>query len=259
MTVDNRYRLRQLALVTEKLAPVEAALTQIFGLQVAHRDPGVEKFGLENIVVPVGNQFIEVVAPTRDDTTAGRYLDRRGGDGGYMVILQCTDPAGRDDRADALGIRTVYSIDRDDYDGLQLHPRDTGGTFLEIDCTDGFNQPDGPWYPAGDGWQRAQQTDVVTGIASATIQSNDPEALARRWAAILDHDIEKTKTSFAIQLEQGALRFDAAADGRGEGLSEIDMMVKDRAYIDSAAADHGLSIIENQLTLGGVRFNLLSA
>jgi hypothetical protein len=62
---------------------------EIFGLEVCFIDKGVAVFGLENSLMPVGNNFIEVVAPTKPDTAAGRYLKRRNGDGGYMVICQC--------------------------------------------------------------------------------------------------------------------------------------------------------------------------
>ena len=81
-------RLRQIALVAAKLQPVLDDLRSVFGLEVCHVDPGVGVFGLENSLLPVGNQFIEVVAPVEEKTAGGRYLERRGGDGGYMFITQ---------------------------------------------------------------------------------------------------------------------------------------------------------------------------
>ena len=39
------------------------------------------QFGLTNAVFTVGDTFVEVVAPAQPDTTAGRYLERRGGHG----------------------------------------------------------------------------------------------------------------------------------------------------------------------------------
>ena len=75
-------RLRQICLVAEKPGPVEEAGCEILGVKVCFRDLGVAKFGLENALFPIGNQFLEVVAPTQENTAAGRYLDRRGGDGG---------------------------------------------------------------------------------------------------------------------------------------------------------------------------------
>ena len=86
-------RMRQICLVARELAPVVDEFRAALGLEVCHRDPGVGKYGLENALFPIGHNFLEVVAPVREGTTAGRYLDRRGGDGGYMVITQCDDLA----------------------------------------------------------------------------------------------------------------------------------------------------------------------
>ena len=70
-------RLRPIALVAEKLAPVEEALTDVLGIEVCYRDPGVAHFGRENVLFPIGNQLLEVVAPVREQTAGGRYLERR--------------------------------------------------------------------------------------------------------------------------------------------------------------------------------------
>jgi hypothetical protein len=253
----SRYRLRQVALVARALAPVEDDLRAIFGLEVAFRDPAVAKFGLENIVVPVGDQFLEVVAPTVPGTTAGRYLERRGGDGGYMAILQCDDAAARDARVAALGIRTVHAFAHDGYDGLQLHPRDTGGTFLEIDQAEGFDRADGDWHPAGEHWRAARRTEVACAILAAEIQSPAPAELAARWSAILGRPAESRADAAAIPLEQGALRFVAAADGRGEGLGGIDIALRDGARARREAARRGRLAAPDRALIGGVRFNLI--
>ncbi|MEN3974498.1 VOC family protein [Emcibacter sp. SYSU 3D8] len=252
--MTNGYKLRQLALVARDLASVEADLSAIFGLEVAYRDPAVAKWGLENIVVPVGNQFLEVVAPTRPGTTAGRYLDRRGGDGGYMVILQTEDPRGRDARVAGLGIRTVHQILHSDYDGLQLHPRDTGGSFLEIDWAPGFAQPDGSWHPAGENWRTARRTEVATGLLAAEIQTPDPGALAARWSAILGRPTDGQ----SIPLDLGTLRFAGDQDGRGEGLGGIDIAVADKAHVLREGERRGRLAGKDMLLIGGTRFNLIA-
>ena len=84
-------RLRQICLVASEIEKPVDDLTAVFGLAICHHDPAVEKYGLTNALLPVGTNFLEVVAPFRDGTAAGRYLGRREGDGGYMVILQCDD------------------------------------------------------------------------------------------------------------------------------------------------------------------------
>jgi len=65
----------------------------------------VGQFGLTNAVFAVGDTFVEVVAPARPDTTAGRYLERRGGDGRYMAIFQVPDLAAARRRLASLGVR----------------------------------------------------------------------------------------------------------------------------------------------------------
>src|SRR5262245_25656277 len=88
-------RLRQVALVARELEEVVGALCKQLGLRICFRDPGVAEFGLHNALMLIGDQFLEVVSPTRADTTAGRLLERRGGDGGYMAIYEDDELAGR--------------------------------------------------------------------------------------------------------------------------------------------------------------------
>ena len=53
-----QLRLRQICLVAYELRPVIEDLTSIFGLEVAHVDPSVGIWELENSLLPVGNSFL---------------------------------------------------------------------------------------------------------------------------------------------------------------------------------------------------------
>ena len=53
------------------------------------------------------------------------------------------------------------------------------------------------------------------------------------------------------------MRFVEATDGRGEGLSGIELVVADRARLNSAAEKRGLRITGDQLTICGTRFYLV--
>ena len=155
-------RLRQIALVAPELESAVDELKSLFGLEVCFRDPGVAHFGLVNALLPLGNQFIEIVAPTRDGTAGGRYLERRGGAGGYMVITQCDDHAPRRKRVEQLGVRIVNQFETHEFRNMQMHPKDTGGSFFEIDqqLGEGAHDADGPWEPAGGAnWKAALRTD----------------------------------------------------------------------------------------------------
>jgi hypothetical protein len=249
-------RLRQIALVAGDLEPVVEDLHEIFGVEVAHRDPAVAQFGLHNAVFPLGNQFLEVVAPVREGTAAGRYLERRNGDGGYMVILQCDDHGPRKRRVDELGIRKVIEHDTDEYKLMQLHPRDTGGSFLEIDEQTGGADPDGPWSPAGADWQRAR-TDVLRGMAVAEVQSPDPAELAERWSGILDSAVETDEQGRpVIRLENASIRFVPDTDGRGEGLGGVDVVAGDPAHVLAMAEKRGRLAGDTVVEICGTRFTV---
>ena len=253
-----RLRLRQIAGVAQKLAPVEADLIDVLGLEVCYRDPGVGHFGLENALLPIGDQLLEVVAPIQEHTAGGRYLERRGGDSGYMVITQCDDHAPRRARVDSLGIRIVHDHVSSEFINMQLHPRDTGGTFFEIDqqLGDRAFERDGPWHPAGPNWQRAKHTQRVSGIVAAEIQCSDPQTVANRWSSIAEIELNASAGEFHLPLENAQIRFVPCSDGRPEGLGGIDVAATDKDAILSSAENKGLVSAAGQVMLCVIRINL---
>ena len=90
-------RLRQLVIVAEERDSIANQICDVFDLKVAFHDDGLIHFGLINSLIPLGDTFIEIVTPVKENTTAERFLNRRGGNGGYMVIcLLYTSPSPRD-------------------------------------------------------------------------------------------------------------------------------------------------------------------
>ncbi len=247
-------RLRQIALVARDLDQVTEDLRAILGLEVGFRDPGVKVFGLRNALFPVGSQFIEVVSPIKEGTAGGRYLERRGGDGGYMVITQCDDHAPRKKRVAELKIRKVLESDEPEYHIMQLHPRDTGGSFLEIDYQAGDLSPDGPWMPAGRDWKKAVRTYVVRAIAAAEIQSPDPAGLASRWSDIVEIPVTRDeKGNPALKMENATVRFVRDEDGRGEGLGGLDLVAVDRKAMYENAEKRGKRVSDDIVMICGMR------
>jgi hypothetical protein len=200
-------RLRQIAIVAAELDPVVDDLCRRLAVSVCFRDPGVSEFCLHNALMTVGDQFLEVVAPTQDGTTAGRLLDKRHGDGGYMAIFEVDDLDDRVEHLQRSGVRVVWGIDLPDIRGRHLHPRDVGGALVSIDEP----RPAGSWRWAGP-WQAHAETSVVSAIAGVTIGATDPAAMRTRWAALgLDH----------------AVRF-VDAGPRGDGIDGVDLVATDR-------------------------------
>lgn len=216
-------RLRQIALVAPDLGPVEADVGRTVVADICYRDPGVGKYGLENALWALGGTFLEALAPTQADTTAGRYMARRGGATGYMVILDTDDLAPVRARLAALNVRIVEDLTVGDSKlhatALHLHPRDTGGCLLSID----HHGPDasmlGSYMWAGAGWHRHCRPDLF--ISGAVMACDDPATTAARWATILDRTASPHGKGWRIMLDNGALDFLPVTSPRGEGLDAI--------------------------------------
>ena len=177
-------RLRQAVLVARDLAETCARLEATFDLRRPYADPGVGEFGLANAVYEVGDCFLEVVSPMRDGTTAGRYLDKNGGDGGYMAIFQVADSGAARVRIDELGGRVVWKADLPDISGTHLHPKDTPGAIVSIDEA----RPPETWHWAGPRWTGGVPDDArAGGLEGITVALRDDEveSARERWTGFV--------------------------------------------------------------------------
>lgn len=195
-------RIRQIVLATSDLGASVARCEQELGLQVAYRDPGVGEFGLHNALLPIGDQFLEVLAPTRDGTAAGRHLARHG-DSAYMLILQTDDLERERTRLEKLGVRIVWRSEYSDICTIHLHPKDIGAAIVSLDQA----TPPESWRWAGPDWQRHVSTNGAREIIEVTIGAVDPSAMARRWAEVLG---TAAPSGNRIAIDRGTLRFEPA-------------------------------------------------
>ena len=237
----SRVRLRQAVLVARELERAAGELQAALGLPEPFRDPGVGMFGLANTVFAVGDCFLEIVSPVQPDTAAGRYLERHGGDGGYMVMFDLEDLEGARRRTQRAGIRTVWQIDLPDISGTHLHPADTRGAIVSIDGS----RPYGSWRWGGPRWTGCIPEVSPGGLQGVTLAVADPASVAARWAELLGVSGADGR---AIGLDGGQVRFTSASDEAAEGLVEISLAVP----ADVRAG-------REQLELGGVRFSLADA
>jgi hypothetical protein len=250
--------MRQICLVAKDLDAAQADLTEIFGLEVCYRDPNIGRLGLRNILMPIGDNFLEVVSPVREGTTAERFLDRRGGDGGYMVITQIDDLVAARERVAGLDIRLVADMGEGEDQGIQLHPKDVPGAIAELRQNHGANDADPPWDPAGPDWAPARSLDVVQAMLAAEIQTDDPPTLATRWSDVFDRSVATNDAGQPeITFDDATVRFVHATDGRGLGLGGLDMQTVDRARVLQAAEKRDCRVSDDLVLVCGVRFRLL--
>lgn len=240
--------LKQVALVASELAPIRQQLFTLLGLENDFADPGVSAFGLINSVMAIGDTFLEVVCPYESGTTAGRLLDRRGGDGGYMVIALVPDISVISERLDSLGMRKVWEIDQPEVSAFHVHPKDIGAAIVSFDEM----RPQTEWVWAGPDWRKRRASNVST-ISAVEVQSTDPEALAQKWSSAFGVDVFLSSDHLLLSLSTGDIRIIEAADGRGDGVCGVQFDIADGDALEKAAASLGLSWQGNCLDVCGTR------
>ena len=243
--------LRQLVMVSSLRDPIVDSLCKLFDLKVSFNDPGVGHFGLENAVLPVGTDFLEVVSPIEENTTAGRYLDRRNGDGGYMVIIQVDDFSEVQKTIKENNVTVVWESDHPEARAIHLHPKEMGGAILSLD----WMNPKESWKWAGPNWNEFVNTSTIKRFVGVEIQSEDPENMMNKWQSVLKVPSQKI-SNHEITLDKTWIRFVEDQDGRGPGVSAFCIEAEDNKSLMQKASDLGLVHQEN-IFIGGVKFLLI--
>jgi Glyoxalase-like domain len=262
-------RIRQICLVAERLEPTLDLLTQVLGIKVCggkadltaygvpnrvvppYQKAFFEGLGLASAIMPIGDCFLEVVAPLRPDTAAARYLDRRGA-GGYMVITEVGDTAAFGARVAAQGVRLAGVVDYPTYHELQLDPRDVGASMLTFAMQREGKPFDGGWFPAGPQWQDRSAAEY-TGIVSAMIAAPDPDAVAGRWAAVIGRPVEVDEAARRIRLDGSQVEFSGAEQAR---LSAFTVKGQGWAAAQDRARAVGLPIsADGAIAIAGISIN----
>ena len=240
--------IRQIVMVSSLRDPIVSDLSQLFGLEVAFNDPGVGHFGLENAVMPLGTDFLEVVSPIEENTTAGRYLQKRGGDGGYMVIIQVDDFDKTKSLVHDNEIEIVWDTDLPEAKAIHLHPKQMGGAIVSLD----WMNPKESWKWAGPEWNK-YITDDIKGIDGVEIQANNPEEMFNRWKDILDaSNINESEKK--IYFDNTWISF-TDEDDRGSGISAFSLITDNKELLISKAKEFGF-LQEDNIVIGGVKFYL---
>lgn len=228
--------------------PIVNDLCELFNFEVAFNDPGVAHFGLENAVIPIGTDFLEVVSPVEENTTADRYLNKRGGDGGYMIIIQVDKFEDSQKLVNEYNIKTVWETDLPKAKAMHLHPKQMGGAILSLD----WMEPKESWKWAGPNWEK-NISGPIKGIDGVEIQSDDPELMLNTWLRVLG-DVERDHEN-KILLDNTWIKFSQATDGRGPGISAFSLKAENSNEIIERAQNLGF-MVDDKITIGGVKFYL---
>ena len=246
-------RLRQVCLVAEKFEATVEVLAELLATEVCFRDPGIVFFGLENALLPLGSDFLEVVAPVREDAAASRHLARRGA-GGYMLLFQCADGLAAREHALAQGAQTVWQTDEKGICATHFHPRSLPGAIVSVDSMedgDDFLRPDSRWDWAGPDWKSCRRDNGIVALAGAVIESPEPRILSERWSAVLDRP-PASEDPQRIPMDGSEMYFRQASDG-DPIFSEFLLTHSEPQGVFERAMSLGLEVSEAGVDVAGIR------
>jgi methylmalonyl-CoA/ethylmalonyl-CoA epimerase len=126
-------RIDHIGVAVEEIEPAMALYRDSFQLGVAHREV-VEEQGVEAVLLDVGENHVELLAPLSADTPVGKFLARQG-PGLHHVAYQVQDIDAALAACRAAGLQLIDQQPRVGIRGSRvafMHPRATGGVLTEI-------------------------------------------------------------------------------------------------------------------------------
>lgn len=118
------------------VADLEAAVEhyrRTLGLEPVHRER-VEDQGVEEVLLPAGTSFVQLLGALGPDTPVGRFLASRG-PGVHHVAYRVDDVAHALERLRAEGVPLIDEAPRPGSRGTRIafvHPKGMGGVLVEL-------------------------------------------------------------------------------------------------------------------------------
>ena len=126
-------RIDHIGVAVEDLDASLALYEGVLKMPVVHRETVTEQ-GVEAILLDVGENHVELLAPLAPDTPVGKFLAKRG-PGLHHVAYQTADIEAELERLRTAGLRLIDETPRTGIRGSKvafLHPASSGGVLTEI-------------------------------------------------------------------------------------------------------------------------------
>jgi len=126
-------RIDHIGVAVEAIDPALELYRDSFGMEVAHREIVAEQ-GVEALLLDLGENHIELLAPLGEDTPVGKFLARQG-PGLHHVAYQVEDIEATLRALRDAGMRMIDEAPRSGIRGSRvafMHPRATAGVLTEI-------------------------------------------------------------------------------------------------------------------------------
>ena len=122
-----------MGIAVEDLEPAVELYRTVLGVEPTHRER-VEDQGVEEVLLPVGSSFIQLLTPMRPDSPVARSLEGRG-PGVHHIAYRVRDLAAALDHLRAEGVRLIDDAPRAGSRNTLIafvHPRSMGGVLMEL-------------------------------------------------------------------------------------------------------------------------------
>lgn len=230
-------RVRHYVLATHDMNFVCDQIYEVLGLPATPKKegPGVtEKFGFYSTMMRVGTTMIEVVQPVKPDHHLGKWFEERGGDGGYMVVMQTFDADALKARAAAEQLKITRDMPFMGQHMIQFDYKHFGTHFELYKYT-----PEDNWWgnPLTGPYSDAR---VVSDIVGSDVAVENPQAIAAQTARLFLGKQEGTKVHFGDR----TVNF-VEAKGQWRGLVALELKAREPARVGDWAR------------IGGVQFRLV--
>lgn len=126
-------RIDHIGVAVTDLDAALALYERDYAMTLVHRETVTEQ-GVEAILLDVGENHVELLAPLGDDTPVGKFLAKKG-PGLHHVAYQTTDIVAELKRLVAAGVQLIDQTPRVGIRGSSVafvHPKSTGGVLTEI-------------------------------------------------------------------------------------------------------------------------------
>jgi methylmalonyl-CoA/ethylmalonyl-CoA epimerase len=121
------------AIAVNDLDAAIAWYADVFGAQVTHREV-VESDGVEEALVRVADSYIQLLAPTREDSPVAKFLAKRG-EGLHHIAYRVEDCAVALATVKESGVRVIDDVPRPGSRNTTvafIHPQDAFFTLIEL-------------------------------------------------------------------------------------------------------------------------------
>ena len=126
-------RIEHVALAVGDLDTAIAHFRDVWKLETSHRER-VEDQRVEEAMLPLGDGFLQLIAPLDDDSTVARFLERRG-QGLHHIAIEVDDLPEALERLRSAGVSLIDESPRLGGRGHSVafvHPRSSLGVLVEL-------------------------------------------------------------------------------------------------------------------------------